>query len=472
MNSPLNKFLLIAACGLFALMTAAVLLWFSPLLTKNVMFLAMIPFAALFVLVMFLDAKWMMILLLYTRALLDPILNMTKLGDPAAGGQASGAGMGAVLNLLVIALVATLIFRFPKEIQGHRKFIKSWLIFLTVCFLSALFSPDRMRSFKLCMNFVTYLCIVLIPFIIVKDQKDKKFWIKTLLFSSFIPVIMSYVGVATHFSFFYAFNRLRGTFTHSNILAFYMVFVVAVIFYILRTRQFRLSFGKKFALFIYMLMAITILVITETRSAWISCACLFLIYSLLKERKFFFIFIIVTPLVLMVPQIQTRLNDLSEGTGERKSDKLNSMAWRMQLWQSSVDSIKRRPFFGYGLGSFEILSANFFKLEKKGAPAHNSYLELLFETGIIGLLSYLAIYWQAFQIFLIAMKSKVKEVSTEAVLVFSYAMGYLLVGSADNTLYYLAFNWYFWFFIGLILQSMEFNKIAADKKAASPASPA
>ena len=36
---------------------------------------------------------------------------------------------------------------------------------------------------------------------------------------------------------------------------------------------------------------------------------------------------------------------------------------------------------------------------------------------------------------------------------YSLAILYLVGCYTDNMLYYLAFNWYFWFFIGLVLKS-------------------
>jgi O-antigen ligase len=448
MLSWLENKLPIVACIFVGLMAGLVALALSPVIGKNILFVALVPLAGLFVLVMFLDVRWMMIFLLYTRALLDPILDMTRFGE--------GAGMGAVLNLLIVVVAFTLMVRFPKQITGHRAFIKSWIIFLSACFLCVVFSVERVKSFKLWLNFVTYFCIVLIPLMTVKKPADKRFWLKALFFSSFLPICFAYAGVVTKHPVFYAFGRLKGTFTHSNILAFYIVLIIGVDFYILKTSLFRLTLAQKCWLWIYMVMLLVLLIITQTRSAWISCVALFLIYSLLKEKKLLFVLILVIPLLLMVPQVKTRLSELTEGTGTRKSEQMNSMTWRLKLWESSLNSIRQRPLFGYGLGSFEKMSRSFAKMDKWGSAAHNSYLELMFETGIVGLLSYLWIYWVVLKTFFLKMKSKIRGVSLEAAVVFSCTIAYFLVGFSDNTLYYLALNWYFWFFIGLVLQSFSF----------------
>jgi hypothetical protein len=41
------------------------------------------------------------------------------------------------------------------------------------------------------------------------------------------------------------------------------------------------------------------------------------------------------------------------------------------------------------------------------------------------------------------------------VLLFAYVLSYAMVSFSDNMLYYLAFNWYFWFFIGLSARSVN-----------------
>jgi O-antigen ligase len=419
----------------------------APLLAKNVLFTLLIPFAAIFLIVMVLDAKWMTLLLLYTRSLMDPILVKTRFGGEG------GAGIGAVLNLLVIALVVSLIMRYPKELSGQRRFIKSWLIFLFFCAVSIVFAPNRVRCLKFMINFSTYLSVAIIPFIIVKNQQDKRFWIKTLFYSSFLPVAFSCFKILQDHT-----DRVRGTFTHPNILAFYIMTMIVIVFYVLKTGEFHLTLAKKFWLCAYTFVLIAVLLLTRTRGAWLACLVIFSIYALLKEPKYLFVLALTVPLLLLTPQVQTRLTDLRSGYGETRHGELNSMYWRIKLWESSLESIKQKPIFGHGLGSFEFYSVDFFALETyKGMPAHNSYLELLFETGVAGLLSYLGIFLVVLKIFYARIKDNVRSLSLEATLAFAMAIGYLLIGFSDNTLHYLAYNWYFWFFTGLILQSLNLS---------------
>ena len=149
------------------------------------------------------------------------------------------------------------------------------------------------------------------------------------------------------------------------------------------------------------------------------------------------------------------MKDLSEGTGA-SHERLNSAAWRMKLWQSAVPSIKKRFVLGYGLESFHQLSGEFFVLEPDGVPAHNVYVELLFETGVIGFITFLWIYLSILRTFVLRMlRFRAGPVSSESVILFAYVIGYLFVCVSDNMLHYLAFNWYFWFFVGLAQQPVS-----------------
>ena len=419
----------------------------APMLTKNVLFLAALPVAATLFLVMVLNIRHMFIFIIMTRAFLDPILAKTKIGG--------GSGIGGVLNLFVIVMVVLLIAKQPKVLSKNR-FVLPWIVFLGLAGLTVFYAPFPGQSVKLLLNLATYAAIFVVPFFIVNDEKEKKFWIKLLFVSSFIPVGFATLGLVVHHPMLYSFDRLQGTFTHANILAFYIVLVITVTFYVLRTNILRLTPMQKMFLLFYLADLVLILVVTETRSAWMSFAALFLIYGLLKERKMLFILLVGGALMLALPAVQVRLSDLSEGTGVRSSEKLNSWAWRVKLWESAMPSIRNRFAVGHGLGSFEVLSADFFKLERgKGAPAHNVYVELLFETGIFGLLAYLGIYWAMLKVLFSRIYKTRGAPSTEAAIVFSYVVGYMMVCVSDNALYYLAFNWYFWFFAGVILRTAD-----------------
>jgi O-antigen ligase len=82
-----------------------------------------------------------------------------------------------------------------------------------------------------------------------------------------------------------------------------------------------------------------------------------------------------------------------------------SFRWRRGMWDKAIRMTKARPLMGWGIGTFPINQALFFHpacrvrdqrtILLKGASlyenAHNTYLQMSAEIGVVGLLLYLAV---------------------------------------------------------------------------------
>jgi O-antigen ligase len=133
---------------------------------------------------------------------------------------------------------------------------------------------------------------------------------------------------------------------------------------------------------------------------------------------------------------------------------------------------KDKPLFGQGLGSY---MSNYERFQsKKNRPlaeqgiwyAHNSYLQMLSETGLIGLLSFLLIVAVIFKNILAAFRGLKDEQFFSLLLGFSGGLlGYLVQIFSDSTYYSLANSVLFWFFLGVvssILIVLKNNKYKTD----------
>lgn len=450
LNLPVNKEKILLSI-IIGFLFARIFLYFSPIF-QSVYFLCAFPVISILIIFMFIKPKVFTIIIFFTRALLDQVLNMAKLNI-----FGEYIGIGGVLNFLIIVFAFFLLINNHKAFRQN-KFIKLWVVFLLICFISIFYSPVPGIAIKLFLNLVSYTCMALLPFLFIKTGEDKKFWIKILAFSSLLPVIFANLdllrgGTVRHD----AGMRIQGALTHPNVLAFYLVLIIAISFLILKSDQFKLSRIKTNILRIYLLDLFILLLATKTRSAWISCWGLFFLYGLLKEKKYIFFTVVLPPLLLLNPSVWERVSDLLSGRNYYSMGGLNSFAWRMELWKSSLPAVKERFISGYGLASFEKLSGSFFKLETRAA-AHNTYLEVLFETGIFGLLSYILIYLSTLKMLYLKMKTSIYKLSLEYAIVFAYVVSYLIICFSDNMLHYLAFNWYFWFFLGVMIKAISFDE--------------
>jgi O-antigen ligase len=150
----------------------------------------------------------------------------------------------------------------------------------------------------------------------------------------------------------------------------------------------------------------------------------------------------------MIPEVRDRITDLAQGNEVINYSKLNSYAWRKMIWTQGLLWMEtKRYLFGYGLESFIYYSTTFFTMSGgTHMGAHSVYVQLLFETGVLGLLAFI---WLHFKLFLL-LKPYYK---TNKLMIFTaimFLLEFALNSYSDNMLAYLSFNWYLWFVLGAI----------------------
>jgi O-antigen ligase len=283
-----------------------------------------------------------------------------------------------------------------------------------------------------------------------------------------IPAAYALVELATGGGHAFGYGlRLKGTFTHPNIFAFYLVLIISLTLYMLKSGEKARQIEKSIALSLYMILLLALLVMTQTRSAWIACFALFVIYSLIFERRYLVYLALVPVVALFIPSVQERLLDLNAGNEYVQYANLNSFAWRRLIWETGLKWMSpSHYFFGYGLESFRPYSLVFFPMANAtgyGSGAHNVYVECLFELGVIGLLAYLFLFGRL----MLMLRPMFAIERLAGFISFAVILSYLIVCFSDNMLGYLSFNWYFWFFVGaataLVTTALRSN---ADKQQA------
>jgi O-antigen ligase len=434
-----------------ALAAGALVLVAAPKAASNPYFAASLPVLGLLAVLTAVDPRIFFALVFLIRPLLDPLLQFTKIVI-----MEHEIGAGNLVNLLVLALAFWIFLARRSELSWRIAW--RWVLFLAVAAVAAVHSPDRAKAMKLLVNLATYLVFALLPFVLVRDGKDRRFWIKALVVSSLPAIGVALLGMASpmriagHPLRAWEGARLQGCFLHPNILAFYTLWAITTVFLALKSRDLRPGPASRFCLWGYLLALLLVLLATRTRSAWLACAFFFFLYGLLKERRYLLYTLGAPLLFLLLPPVRERLFEIFRGA--HAGEGMNSFAWRMALWKSSAQSIRSSPVFGHGLGSFQLLSGRFFAAARRqGTPAHNVYLELLFEAGLAGLLSYVWIFAGSLREFWRDMRAGKGKPDSESVIAFCSTTAYLLVCASDNMMYYLTVNWGFWFFTGWALRS-------------------
>ena len=80
-----------------------------------------------------------------------------------------------------------------------------------------------------------------------------------------------------------------------------------------------------------------------------------------------------------------------------------SNSGRLAIWKASAKSIIKRPLLGVGIGNFPAVLSQETEYAKAGSSAHNLYLQIAAEIGLLGLLGGMGMIWlilqRGFQIF-------------------------------------------------------------------------
>lgn len=138
------------------------------------------------------------------------------------------------------------------------------------------------------------------------------------------------------------------------------------------------------------LLAGAALVLTQSRGAWLAAGAVGAIIvirfapALLRLPAGIATLLVGLVLAYVVPITSSRVQNIE----------VNITDSRLALWRAAIRMFQASPVFGVGYGSYESRYPQYLDLDFFGGAviqAHNLYLQLLAESGVIGLLSFIAL---------------------------------------------------------------------------------
>lgn len=387
------------------------------------------------------NKRLLLLCVLLLRASGDIVLESTRVGS---GGSFS-LGLGGAINALIILIALLFVVEKPKLLP--RKAWVPWMILLGIATIGMVVSPDKGAALKIVLGLCSYFAVFVCAFYVVRTPEQFRSMVLLVVASSLIPAAYGFVSTALNARGGLSGFRLQSTFGHPNIFAFYLTLAIALGLYVIKSAQFKLDQVKRFALAGYLGLLFLLLLLTQTRSAWVACFLIFLLYGIKYERRYLVYMLILATLALLIPSVQERILQLDSGNTVTTYAKLNSFAWRTYLWSSGLNWMSSSHYlFGYGVEAFPYYSPLFFPLSggvKWGA--HSVFVQWFFDTGLVGMVAYLAIFYQVLRVLI----RYQKQDSLGGVILICTLIEYIVVSASDNMLSYLAFNWYFWLVMGM-----------------------
>ena len=187
--------------------------------------------------------------------------------------------------------------------------------------------------------------------------------------------------------------------------SYYSLYILTALILLFTTE---INYALTYKIIIYFILTICVFLLQSKLSILLFFLLLVIatLISIKKKRHNISVLFFLTLLVLFVTSLnygENRVNELlkkrdSKDIGSFKEDGVSQRIW---LWNTALDHIKERPFFGYGLGSREkifkwkveksILMNDYNPAYNKAIKSiskwnlHNNYLQILYEFGIVGL---------------------------------------------------------------------------------------
>ncbi len=317
--------------------------------------------------------------------------------------------------------------------------------FLVVNLLSIIFSQYPLLSikgfvFKLFQN----IALLYSFFECVKTRKQLKFFVMLNLAVTGLVVANGLVQYWRSYDFIYFQGLLDGrvlsTFKHPNDFAAYLLIPISMMIslltgqYPIRKRDIVssdkeeitadvLSISRQIGLWLLLFFSLLAFGFTFSRGAWVSFALGTVFLGILQRKTITVSFVVCTIfLFVFSPRLVANRNVsfLSDEVNNAHTVQMNSEnenkkdhpffrafkeiiatnknfegMGRTSFWKVAIDVIRAFPILGAGLNTYGKVAPEF-TTKVGGYYAHNCYLQMTAETGILGFFSFMWIVWKLF----------------------------------------------------------------------------
>jgi len=313
-------------------------------------------------------------------------------------------------------------------------------IFLGLTFFSIFYSIDSFNSIREFIRIASIFFLYFLAYKVIENKKDWQILLTTILVSYALPSIFALIQLIFGLGLpddFGGFERIYGTFTHPNLFAFYTFFILGLTLCLALAKKDLII--KNNYLWILVVGLTFLLFATYTRSA-IACFFIFLIiFGIFKYRELLLISMALFLIAYFSSSVfQERFWDLIA------LDPTGSIVWRFRLWKDVLPIALWQPWLGYGTGTFTNLVEFYRGFSWGSLDAHNDYLKILVENGILGLAAYSTLIITLLFKLLKVFKKALSSDKTIALGILAISLSLFAAGFFDNILRTTALQWNLW----------------------------
>ncbi|MFZ5802846.1 MAG: O-antigen ligase family protein [Candidatus Omnitrophota bacterium] len=381
---------------------------------------------ALFLLLLLINFEMGFLIIILMRSSLDYLKNFTDFN------------LAALVSVALIVLgVFYVLFRKVDIFQYEDSPV--FLIFLGMTAVSVFYSPDLSESLSDWLRLLSVFSVYLLARILFEKASQVKSAFIAIFLSALLPVTVATIQLITGQGLVLDGDQARivGTFLHPNAFASYLLILLVI-----GTSQWLERDHLVAPALLRPLVAaiFVIFILTFSRGGWLAFIVSMLFLGAIRYRRLLILLpILLLIVVVAVPSTLDRIHNIFDvGYTHGRS----AWDWRQDTWREILPLFYQKPLLGHGLATVEI---------EFGILAHNDYLRLLAETGILGFLAYLllmlnlmAVTWRDFR------KTRSELARGLQIGLIAMTVGFLCREFADNTLRNTVVMIYFWLLVALV----------------------
>lgn len=297
----------------------------------------------------------------------------------------------AASNIVIsLAIIAGIIrwWKWHVTFYTDKRLINAVGIFLLVCIITGFLGSSPTTSIVKVWGFFYRMVPFLLVGIFINDSK------KLSLLTIAIVISMLISDAYAIWQGLHGIKRAGG-FGNYMILGGHLLMVIPLCM-IMTFEEKAAALSKKYFFGISMVVSLVALYFNGTRGAWLSVVLSIIVYGILNIKKnrriaaaTLLIIIVCGIIATNVPEFQNRLLSIADMKNQ-------SNAERFYLWQSSWNMFKDHPLTGIGVGTFKHVYNTQYILPEAKEPglghAHNNFIHILAEAGIIGLMAFIYMF--------------------------------------------------------------------------------
>lgn len=337
----------------------------------------------------------------------------------------------------------------------YKEIFATIFLLLAAVFISALTSADIFLGVKKFVEkYILHIAIMLPPLFISCDRKKLFTLAKLLLIGVFIS---NFIVVAQGFLNFdkeWRFGGVLGVMPQGSLLAMFLPIYAVLIMHVKSSRL-------KIFLIISAVVGFTALLFNGTRGVWLATLILIpaviLIYTRNKIKSLAVILAMLAVaggIFFVTPNLHERFSTITDMHAQSNSE-------RLLMWRSAINMFEDNPIFGVGYGQYKFAYQNEYiaaeARERFQEHAHNNFLQMLAECGIVGAAAFIFL-WGYFSY--LSLKIWFKEKNIAGLLFFCVLWGMMLHGLTEFNFETSTTSKIFWYALGLYLAS-KIKKISA-----------